>query len=151
MLCFLLSQVGAKASATFAGEIESLGLGPAHAGILRTIAKQTGLSQRELGDRLSIIPSRLVQLLDELEGKHLIERRALETDRRSHALHLTGKGSDAMGKLGRAAQAADEAMSQGLTKDESERLEKLLQKVAASQGLSAGVHPGYGMRWGRPK
>ena len=82
-LAFLLSQVGAHASARFAERLEPLGLKPPHAGILRVIEQADGLSQQALGEKLGMFPSRLVAVLDELEERGLVERRDSPTDRRS--------------------------------------------------------------------
>src|SRR5215470_9579960 len=88
---FLLAQLGAHAAARFAARIKPLGITPAHAGIIRLLARSAGLSQRQLCRLLSILPSRLVVLMDELEGKSLVERKDDPHDRRSYALHLTEK------------------------------------------------------------
>src|SRR5579864_9661309 len=66
-LAFLLSQVGAHAAARFAEHLAPLQLTPPHAGILRVIKEADGLSQQALGEKLGMFPSRLVQVLDELE------------------------------------------------------------------------------------
>jgi len=42
--------------------------------------------------RLGIERARLVHLLDSLETRNLVKRIPSETDRRSHALHLTSRG-----------------------------------------------------------
>ena len=91
-LPFLLSQVGAHASAAFAERLAPLNLAPPHAGILWVIREADGLSQQALGDKLGMFPSRLVLLLDELEQRGLIERRDNPADRRSYALYLTKAG-----------------------------------------------------------
>ena len=82
-LGFLLSQVGSHSSSRFADRLVPLGLKPPHAGILRVIEQADGLSQQALGEKLGIFPSRLVALIDELEGSGLLERRNSPADRRA--------------------------------------------------------------------
>jgi DNA-binding MarR family transcriptional regulator len=110
---------------------------------MRLLALSPGLSQRELCSRLSILPSRLVVLVDELENKNIVERQDDPNDRRSYALHLTGKGRKMMVSLREISQAHGEAMTEGLSSDEQTILVELLSKIAEFQGLSPGIHPGY--------
>ncbi len=83
----------------------------------------------------------MVALVDDLEARGLAERRRDPVDRRANALHLTAAGRDLLAQL---EQAADEQEAELLTAlDESEGAEliALLQRVAESQDLRAGVHP----------
>jgi DNA-binding MarR family transcriptional regulator len=146
---FLLSQVGAHAASRFASRLEELGLGPAHAGILRTIARASGISQQALASRLGMVPSRLVALLDELEALGLLERRDNAEDRRVYALHLTEKGAKAMADIGRVARVHDDTICAALNEKERASLWSMLSRVADEQNLTAGVHPGFA-RIGEP-
>lgn len=140
---FLLSQVGAHASARFAERLESLGLKPPHAGVLRVIEEADGLSQQALGERLGLFPSRLVGMLDDLEARGLVERRDSPTDRRSYALYLTGAGREALERIRRVGQEHQDALCAALDHQEQSQLASLLARIAAEQGLTPGVHPGF--------
>ncbi|SRR5579883_1582975 len=142
-LAFLLSQVGAHASARFAERLEPLGLKPAHAGILGVIQQADGLSQQALGETLGIFPSRLVAVLDELERRGLVERRDNPNDRRSYALYLTEAGRAALEQIGRIGRAHQDALCAALDSSERAQLAGLLTRIAAEQGLTPGVHPGF--------
>jgi DNA-binding MarR family transcriptional regulator len=142
-LSFLLSQVGAHSAARFAERLAPLELAPTHAGILRVLGQADGLSQQALGERLRVFPSRLVELLDELEERGLVERRASPTDRRRHALHLTEKGREMLQQIDRVAGEHQEALCAALTEPERAQLALLLRRIADEQGLAPGVHPGY--------
>src|SRR5499427_10919162 len=98
---FLLAQIGAHAATQFGEKLKGLELTRPHAGILRLIGLSPGLSQQELARRLAILPSQLVSLLDELEERGFLERRADATDRRTYALHLTTAGRDVLEQIGR--------------------------------------------------
>jgi DNA-binding MarR family transcriptional regulator len=140
---FLLAQVGAKAASLFAARLEQLELVPAHAGMLRTIAGNSGISQQALATMLGMVPSRLVALLDELEQRALVERRDQPGDRRTYALFLTEKGGRMMADLGRVARAHDDAVCGSLSASEREQLWSLLSRIADAQELTPGVHPGF--------
>jgi DNA-binding MarR family transcriptional regulator len=65
---------------------------PAQYSVLVVIAGNPGLSQSDLSASLGIERARLVRLLDKLEKRGLTRRLPSRTDRRSHALRLTGDG-----------------------------------------------------------
>jgi DNA-binding MarR family transcriptional regulator len=138
-----LSQVGAHAAARFAERIEPLGLKPAHAGILGVIQQANGLSQQALGETLGAFPSRLVALLDELEERGLVQRRDNPADRRSYALYLTEAGQAVLEQIGRVGREHQEALCSALDESERTQLAGFLTRIAAEQGLTPGVHPGF--------
>jgi DNA-binding MarR family transcriptional regulator len=142
-LAFLLAQVGAHGAARFAERLVPLKLTPPHAGILRIIDQDGGLTQQALCERLGILPSRLVAVLDELEQRGLIERRDNPADRRSYALHLTGAGRESLGQIGRIAREHQDALCAALNESERAKLKNYLTRIASQQGLTPGVHPGY--------
>jgi DNA-binding MarR family transcriptional regulator len=140
---FLLAQVGGHAAMKFAERITPLELTPPHAGILRAISASAGQSQQALSATLGILPSRLVLLVDELEERGLVERRASPTDRRTHALYLTARGRETLEALGQAARRHNDAICAALDDTERKQLASLLARIAEEQGLTPGVHPGF--------
>lgn len=147
---FLLTQLGTHAAFKFAERLAALELSPPHAGILRAIGMSSGLSQQDLARTLSMQPSRLVGLVDELEEKRLVERRDSREDRRVYALHLTQKGRRALEAIGRVAVEHDDDICASLTPEERKQLSLLLNKLATDQQLTPGVHPGYRRIGGPP-
>lgn len=140
---FLLAQLGAHAASKFAERLRSLKLAPPHAGILGILSANPAITQQRLAEILGMVPSRLVALLDELETRGLIERRANPDDRRRHALHLTEKGRSALDIVGRVSREHSQFLLAVLSEDEQRQLAALLQRVADAHGLTRGVHPGY--------
>jgi DNA-binding MarR family transcriptional regulator len=140
---FLLAQVGAHAASLFAGRLAALQLAPPHAGIMRILAAQPAITQQALASALGMQASRLVALVDELEGRGLVERRENPEDRRSYALHLTGKGRAELEAVGRVGREHQQALLAALNEDEQRQLAVLLRRIADQQGLAPGVHPGY--------
>ena len=147
---FLLAQLGAHAASQFAERLGVLELTPADAGILRLLRAQAGLSQQELAGRLQIHPSRLVAILDNLEKRGFVDRRANSDDRRLYSLHLTQAGGEVLEKIGSVARKHQEALLSGISWEERNTLATLLLRIADQQGLIRGVHPGY-QRMGRPR
>jgi DNA-binding MarR family transcriptional regulator len=107
------------------------------------------LSQQALATTLSIQPSRLVLLVDELEEKGLIDRRDSRDDRRVYELYLTAKGRRALDSIARVAIEHDAAICAALNESERAQIAQLLAKIAEEQQLTPGVHPGY-KRMGPP-
>lgn len=147
---FLLAQVGAHAASQFAERLGVLELTPADAGILRLLHAAAGLSQQELAARLQIHPSRLVAILDNLEKRGIVERKANSDDRRLYSLHLTKAGVAALEEIGNMAREHQDALLSSINREERNTLASLLLRIADQQGLVRGVHPGY-QRLGRFK
>lgn len=143
-LGFLLSQVGYHAAARFAERLEPFGFKPAHAGILRVIRQGNGLSQQALGEKLGMFPSRLVAFIDDLEERGLVERRNSPADRRSYALHLTDAGREALDQINRVSREHQDELCAALGDAERAQLADYLRRIASEQGLTPGVHPGFG-------
>ena len=140
---FLLAQLGSHAATKFAERLEPLGFAPHHAGILRILAQNPGVSQQDLAKTLGIHASRLVGILDELQQRGLVERRPSERDRRLYALHLTSDGELALRRIGEAAREHHQALMAGLSADQQKQLTDILEIILKNQNLTPGVHPGY--------
>jgi DNA-binding MarR family transcriptional regulator len=100
-------------------------------------------SQQALAERLDILPSRVVTLIDELEAKDLIKRQRSKTDRRAYALVLTKRGQQTLVQLSKLAAEHEADLCAALTADELHTLAVMCRKIADQQGLKTGVHPGY--------
>jgi DNA-binding MarR family transcriptional regulator len=140
---FLLAQLGAHAARRFAERIASIPLSPPQAGILRKISLDEGISQQALAEHLRVMPSRMVQLIDDLEAREIVERRRSTEDRRNYALLLTERGQEVLRQLSRLAAEHEEQLCAALTQAERAQLIDLCRRIAAEQGLTPGVHPGY--------
>ena len=142
---FLLAQIGSHAASRFAARLADLELIPAQAGVLRILAATPAITQQALATALGTLPSRLVAIIDELESKGLLQRRASESDRRSYALHLTEKGISTLQAISKVAREHQQSLLAALSEEEQTALAGLLQRVADEQGLTRGVHPGFGV------
>ena len=142
-VAFLLSQVGAHAANSFEERLAAMELKPHHAGLLRMLGSNPGLSQQELCGVFGIFPSRLVVLLDQMEARGLTERRNDSADRRGHRVHLTKAGRKALTGIGKLTHALEMDLLAALTDAERAALGKLLTRIVAQQQIVPAVHPAY--------
>ena len=73
--------------------LEEVGLRPAYFSVLFVVSENPGLNQSEVSTALGIQRTNFVTMVDHLEAQGLIVRQPAKKDRRSHALHLTSKGT----------------------------------------------------------
>jgi DNA-binding MarR family transcriptional regulator len=140
-LGFLLAQLGTHAHRQFAERLGRVDLHPRHFGMLSHLAAAEGQSQQALSNALGIHRSAVVALVDDLEQRGLAERRRDPVDRRAYTLYLTPAGRDLLTDLQGIADEHDVDLLTALNASERSQLISLLQRVAESQGLAAGVHP----------
>jgi DNA-binding MarR family transcriptional regulator len=141
-VAFLLSRLGYQVQRDIASRLRPLGLEPRQFGLLRMLAQADGGSQRALGEILEISPNRMVALVDDLERKGLVQRRAHPTDRRAHALALTGEGSALLARAFDAALSLESEICEPLDASERAQLLGLLGRLVARDPGRPGVHPG---------
>jgi DNA-binding MarR family transcriptional regulator len=137
---FMLSSLGHAVAGKFSARLAPLGLEPREFALLRLIGSGEGHSQQAVGERLGIPASRMVALVDELEGRELLERRPSPRDRRAHALHLTPSGKHLLTQATRLAATLEGELTQELDAAERIQLVELLDRVAVQLGVPPGVH-----------
>jgi DNA-binding MarR family transcriptional regulator len=145
---FLLVQLGTHAHRRFAERLARLELHPRHFGMLSHLAASEGQSQQALSIALGIHRSAVVALVDDLEQRGLAERRRDPFDRRAYTLYLTPPGRAVLADLQRIAEQHEAELLTALDASERSQLISLLQRVAESQGLAAGVHANLAPRAG---
>jgi DNA-binding MarR family transcriptional regulator len=145
---FLLVQLGTHAHRRFADRLAELDLHPRHFGMLSHLAAAEGRSQQALSIALGIHRSAVVALVDDLERRGLAQRRRDPSDRRAYTLYLTPPGRAVLDDLQRIAEEHEAELLTALDAAERAHLISLLQRVAESQGLAAGVHPNLAPRAG---
>jgi MarR family transcriptional regulator, organic hydroperoxide resistance regulator len=101
-----------RVSSAIATELKAIGLSIPQFDLLSTLTEHEGLTQQELAERLYVTKGNVSGLVDRLVEAGLVERRPIEGDRRSHALHLTPTGR-ALAQEGIAAQRAYVARTLG--------------------------------------
>ncbi|MBI5833702.1 MAG: MarR family transcriptional regulator [Armatimonadetes bacterium] len=101
--------------------------------ILRTLAKQPGVSLGELAERLGLRPPTVSRLVDDLVARGWVQRTQSTSDRRSVALSLTEAGDEMMREGRRAGLLKLAERLSALDDDEAARL------VAAAGSLRRAV------------
>ena len=86
-------------------------------------------TQREMADFLSLDPSQIVALVDELEKRGLVVRAAGKQDRRAKIVTATEKGSRLLAQAAEAAGRAEADVLDGLSGEEAAQLKALLRKA----------------------
>jgi DNA-binding MarR family transcriptional regulator len=84
----------------------------------------------------------MVAMVDELEGRGLVERRPHPTDRRIRAIYLTAKGQKVLADGRKIAKEHEEDLVRGMSGADRKRLVALLQQLVETEGIGTGVHPG---------
>jgi DNA-binding MarR family transcriptional regulator len=141
-ISFLLVQLGFHAARQFGERLAPLGLEQRHAGMLTRLAQNAGKSQQAIAELVGVNATRMVFLVDELEGLGLVERRRNPGDRRSHALYLTEAGAAMLERVRAATTEHEARIGAGLSDAERTQLLGLLRQLARERGLGPHALPG---------
>ncbi|GAA4704100.1 MarR family transcriptional regulator [Nocardioides conyzicola] len=87
-IAFLITRVHFRMHRDFSAVLAPLGIEPRHKGCLAALHASGPIPQAELARILGVSAASVVQMVDDMERRGLVERRRLETDRRTQLLHL---------------------------------------------------------------
>ena len=126
---FLVWDVARLLRRNFNRRAQALGLSQAQWRALAYLARQQGVSQASLADRLEIQPITLVRLLDRLQAAGLVTRRPDPHDRRAFRLYLTDRAQPLLARMWSiAAQTREQALA-GMPIQRQRMLIKSLQHL----------------------
>jgi len=91
---FRLIRLHTRSRMAIANRLRVFDLSVPQCDVLTTLTEREGISQQELAARLYVTKGNISGLVDRLVANGLVERRSLQTDRRSHAIHLTPAGRE---------------------------------------------------------
>jgi MarR family transcriptional regulator for hemolysin len=129
---FLVHDVARLLRVAYDRRARGLGLTRSQWWVLNNLFRNQGITQSELADILEIEKASLGRLLDRLEAKGWVERRADPSDRRAKRLHLTGQVQELMRALrGLAAELRSDALD-GLDEAAHERFVDTLLVIKAN-------------------
>ncbi len=113
----------------FANGLSEFDITPGLFGVLVVIEANPDLKQSDLARAVRLDRSTVVTIVDNLERRQLVVRRASATDRRSNALQLTAEGQKLLRTLKRRVAEHEKRLVAGLTSEERTTLVTLLAKV----------------------
>jgi DNA-binding MarR family transcriptional regulator len=129
-----LARVGRRASEA---SVPADCLRPRHMIALKLIGERGPMTQHAVGLALSLDPSNVVGLLNELEERELVTRRRDPADRRRHIVELTAAGSAEVTHTFSQLRGVEDDLFKALSADERATLYGLLSRVVEA------LAPGY--------
>jgi DNA-binding MarR family transcriptional regulator len=104
---FVLAQVGRAGRVRMGRMMDEHGLGLWHFAVLSALDDAAPASQRELGARLRIDPSDLVEVVGRLEAAGFVRRERDPSDRRRYVIEPTAEGRAELDAISRRATELD--------------------------------------------
>lgn len=126
---FLLAKLHAAGSVLNNRALAEFGLKERSYSVLALANSELEPTQREMAEFLSLDPSQIVALIDELEQRGLVVRAPGRLDRRAKIVSATADGAALFRQAEAAARAAEAAALAGLSGDEVGALKGLLRKA----------------------
>ena len=111
-------------------DLAALDLEPRHVGSLTALDARGSSTQADLARALGLSGARVVQLVDDLERRDLVERRRDPADRRAHLLHLTARTPALLARAHAVAGGTVDAVLAPLDDEQRARLHLLLLALA---------------------
>lgn len=126
---FLLLDVSRALRRAFHDRMAGRGLNLAQARALLNIARNPGIRQVDLAERLEVQPITLARLVDRLEQHGLVERRPHPQDRRAYQLYDTPKAERYLDDILAVLLGIRDDAFVGLEEEDMERLRLILEKI----------------------
>ena len=126
---FLLAKLHAAGSVLNNRALAGFGLKERSYSVLALANSDLEPTQREMAEFLSLDPSQIVAIIDELEKRGLVLRAPGKQDRRAKIVSATAEGSTLFRQAEAAARAAEAAALTGLSGTEVAALKGLLRKA----------------------
>lgn len=127
---FLLARANARSLSLGNAALRPLGLRVRSYSVLALAAGDERPSQRDLASFLSLDPSQVVALVDDLETRGLVERVTDPNDRRANVVRATTAGADVVARASQALREADRELFDGLSEPERSSLTDILGRIA---------------------
>ncbi|MCF7939993.1 MAG: MarR family transcriptional regulator [Spirochaetia bacterium] len=124
---FLLTKAQLAVNQEFKLMLADYEITPVQCGVLNCLYKQDGQGLKALSDELSVNASTMTGIIDRMEAKGFIERRADPQDRRAQSVFLTQRGFEVEDIATRITLEANEKVLGEFSPEEEEVLKKLLK------------------------
>lgn len=111
-------------------QLEEFGLKRQSYATLSLACTEYGLTQRELAASLKVDPSRLVAILDELQGRDLVVREVDPADRRSRTIRATDAGRQLRAQAAESVRRVEELLLGDIPADDRAMVMGALRRIA---------------------
>lgn len=112
--------------------LRPLGIVVRHFGLMSLLDEHGPSSQQALARRLSVSPTMITQIVDEVEARGLAERRRNPDDRRSYLVSLTAKGRRKLAAAQRVSRTVAAEIAAAIGEEGDRELRSLLRKMVGS-------------------
>jgi DNA-binding MarR family transcriptional regulator len=133
---FMISSTARKLNQYLSSKFQAFDITSEQWSVLNRLAKQDGITQKELSQRTVKDPTNLTRILDQLERKAWIRREANQEDRRSFLTYVTESGRSLNEKLLPIEAQFIEKISSGLLESEMNILKKTINQINENIGRS---------------
>src|SRR5687768_17587803 len=128
----MIADVARLLRTVFDRRVRRLGLTRAQWLVLTRLHRRPGASQSELADMMEVEKASAGRMIDRLETKGWVERRAQEGDRRVNRIYLTLEAERVHKRIWRVAEmTVDEALA-SMSSSEAAQLVRLLTRIKAN-------------------
>ncbi|MFF5293953.1 MarR family winged helix-turn-helix transcriptional regulator [Paractinoplanes globisporus] len=125
-LGYLLKHAQMALAARTAESLGPLGINGRELAVLTVLGAGPALAQQQAAAKLNVDRTTMVDLVDALERKGLVERRSDPKDRRRNLVHLTALGQKTQAEGNRLYQETERAL---LTEEDGRDLKRLLRRL----------------------
>ncbi len=131
-ISFLVTRIHARMHREFATALEPLRIEPRHFATLTALQSLGPVSQAELARHLGVSGASMVQIVDDLQHRGLLERRRLASDRRTQVLHLLPEVREVLAEASLLAEGMTDELLAALSKQGVKRLMVMLQRLVTA-------------------
>jgi DNA-binding MarR family transcriptional regulator len=128
---FNLRMAQDSAFQAFSRRSQEIGESPGRFGTLTLIARNPGISQTELSHANGRDKSSLTPVLEDLVRRGLVERKRMDSDRRTYRLNLTAAGKKTLGLMTRCARQHERSLDSIIGARHRKQFVATLKRIAA--------------------
>jgi len=138
---FLLAEVVRLQMRVYNRRFRKTGLNQSQVSALIHLDRVEELSQIDLASRLGMRKAATGTLLDNLEGKGLVERTRGREDRRLQLISITDEGRSVVEAVDHMAEPLGQELRKGVSRDERVQLVSILQRIRQNLRSTEKGHP----------